>query len=237
MAFYKSFSNTKPTKLGKWIVASKYASMAKAISNQIDLDGAKILEIGPGAGEFSDRLRTLGADMHMIEPSNYSRTVLAEKGYKNIEDYFAPPLRDADNTYDAIIMINVFEHLQSHSNAIQMMDEINRTLKEGGILVVNTPEVLFFGLYFWESDYTHNYVTTRNRFEQIFIDYEMKIEIKRLYSGPIHGFWTPIISYILRAMFFIDLIPSFRIRKKINKLRFNLLTNVFFITRKENSSN
>lgn len=237
MAFYKSFSDTTATPIGKWIVNTKYNSLIKSISKQIDLEGATVLEIGPGTGEFSDKLRELGVDVHMIEPNSYLKEILGKKGYTKIENYSVPPLTAENNTYDLIVMINVFEHLHNHENAVHMMKELKRTLKDDGILAVNTPEVLFFGLYFWEADYTHNYVTTRNRFEQMFIDFEMKVEVKRLYSGPIHGWWTPLISYFMRSLFFIDLISSFKIRKKINKLRFSLLTNVFFIARKQKNSN
>jgi SAM-dependent methyltransferase len=233
MGFYKAFAqHDKTTTLGTFFVEEKAKSIVKAIKKHYALDGSKILEIGPGRGLLAQKLRDQGADVTLAEPSAHMQNILRSKGFEKFRNYFVPPIVEKDNSYDIIVMHNVFEHLHTHADAMHTMEEIRRVLKDGGLFVVNTPEVLHWGIYFWDGDYTHNYVTTRSRFEQIFTDYSFEEKVKRLYSGPFHGFWTPIVTWIVNSMFFVDWISDTKLRKKINKLRFGLLPNIFFVVKK-----
>jgi hypothetical protein len=55
--------------------------------------------------------------------------------------------------------------------AIAMVSEARRVLKPGGILFVVVPDYLKERGFFWDIDYTHNFVTTERRVRQLLHDH------------------------------------------------------------------
>ena len=99
-------------------------------------DGGKLLEIGCSKGLF----------LHLADKQGFSVSGLdvSEYAAKYIKDNFGFPvaccdITDADfsdNFFDAIVMIDVIEHLE---NPAQVLKECCRVLRPGGLLVIDTP--------------------------------------------------------------------------------------------------
>jgi 2-polyprenyl-3-methyl-5-hydroxy-6-metoxy-1,4-benzoquinol methylase len=106
------------------------------VLNNLFPERGKVLEIGSYLGVFLNRIRADGWDVRGLEldpgPANYSRS-------KYGLEVIGEPLSNAgfsDDEFDAVVMLHVIEHV---SNPVEILHEIHRILKTGGVLIVETP--------------------------------------------------------------------------------------------------
>ena len=64
----------------------------------------------------------------------------------------------------------VLEHMSGIDTARQFTAEALRALRTGGVLFVVVPDYLKERTFFWDVDYTHNFVTTERRVKQLMVD-------------------------------------------------------------------
>lgn len=112
---------------------------------QLDLlelrPGLRLLEVGFGRGEFLKYCAERGAEVAAID---YSPDAL-EIGRKTLADYPTADLRVADCTnlpfdsdsFDRVYSGDVIEH-QDQADGVQMLKEMRRVLRPGGMLLVHT---------------------------------------------------------------------------------------------------
>lgn len=97
----------------------------------------KILDIGCAAGFFLTAAKERGWETYGVEPNTY----LSEYGKKEFElNVFNGTLKEAgfqDNFFDVVTMWDVLEHT---TDPLSELQEANRILKKGGVLVVNFPD-------------------------------------------------------------------------------------------------
>lgn len=99
-----------------------------------NLDPGVILDIGCGIGAVLEGIDD-GWEKHGVEVSKYA----AAKA-NNYGKIFLGELHNAkypSNYFDAILLFHVIEHLNS---PIEVLIEIHRILKDGGYLIVGTPD-------------------------------------------------------------------------------------------------
>jgi len=114
-----------------------------------DVPRGKLLEVGCGAGQGILQMKRAGWDPEgqEIDPSAAKRArdltgVTVHVGVLN-------DLALKEDTYDAIVMNHVIEHL---IDPVALLKECLRLLKPGGVLVATTPNVESYGLrYFREK--------------------------------------------------------------------------------------
>jgi 2-polyprenyl-3-methyl-5-hydroxy-6-metoxy-1,4-benzoquinol methylase len=98
-----------------------------------------LLDLGCGRGCFLLNFVNSGFDYLGIEPRKRIASIAKERvGADNI---FCGTLKEAnlpDSKYDVVTMINLIEHLPSPFDTLR---EVNRVLKEQGILFIETPNV------------------------------------------------------------------------------------------------
>lgn len=108
-----------------------------------DLKGKKILELGAGAGVLADLLIQSGADYRGIEPSSPMHE-LAIKNFPILKNHLQKTTFDHLNLekdyFDAILMIDVFEHIPDPLNFLK---KIKGCLKKEGILYIEVPNESF----------------------------------------------------------------------------------------------
>lgn len=115
------------------------------------LEGCRdILDIGCGTGEFIKfaREKIIG-----IDSNKPSIKIAKERGFNVIEGNLLE-LPFGDNTFEGIHSAHVIEHLH-HEEAYQMLKEIDRVLKPGGILCISTP--LFHNKFYWNLTHVKPY--------------------------------------------------------------------------------
>ena len=132
-------------------------------------EGDKIVEIGPGQGDFAIECNDRKLDYIGIEPSDALRNELKKKGI-NVKVALVPPIPVEDECCDLLIASAMLEHLPSHVEAIKFANEINRVLKKGKCVCIIVPNYITSKEYFYEMDYTHSYITTKIRVTNLLRD-------------------------------------------------------------------
>lgn len=230
--FFDHFSQEdKPTKMGMWLV--------KALSRKIfrhtgAASGSSILEIGPGRGVFADICLEKGIEYVAVEPNRQMAASLEKRGAAVI-CAMVPPLPAVDKEFDVVVMINVMEHTNSMQDALEIARQIRTVLKPKGKLVICSPDYLNWRLNFFNCDFSHNYVTTRRRLNQLLVNAGFK-NIKSYYlCGPLTGFicfpLTALISLLpfrlLNALF-----PDNKVVYKLYKMQLTFLRKVLILGEK-----
>ncbi len=123
---------------GFWVGAGKQYldELEQAIVNHTLTGGDAVVEIGAGFGRLGGCYVGKYVAAHMVEPATNLRAEAA-RTYGDRASYheasvYALPF--ADDTFDAVLMVRVFHHLDRPDRALR---EIHRILKPGGRLVFN----------------------------------------------------------------------------------------------------
>jgi 2-polyprenyl-6-hydroxyphenyl methylase/3-demethylubiquinone-9 3-methyltransferase len=96
------------------------------------LKGASVLDLGCGKGRFAARLQEMGARVVGLDRS---QAMLAEgRGLDRVLGS-AARLPFSDGSFDAVVAIEVFEHLPSNFE-LAVLAEIRRVLRPGGVVAV-----------------------------------------------------------------------------------------------------
>lgn len=113
-------------------------------------NGAKLLEIGCGRGEFLEGFKKLGLDCYGVDLSDYCIRNKASLDVIPL-DITKEKLPFADNTFDIVYHKSLLEHFYTPDS---LMRETFRVLKPGGELIVLTPDWKSQMRTFYE-DFTH----------------------------------------------------------------------------------
>lgn len=168
MAFYKSFSEKKLTTYGS-ARRGKIEQHRLALLHRFRTPPGVMYEIGPGHGTLAEQAVRAGWTYTAIEASPILVEVLRGKGLTVIESW-TPPMPIADDAADVVYADQVLEHMSGIDAARQFAAEALRALRPGGLFFVVVPDYLKERTFFWDVDYTHNFVTTERRVTQLFND-------------------------------------------------------------------
>ena len=96
-------------------------------------------DLAAGEGAFSVRLKELGHEVTAIDFSdeNWKAPEIALE-MQNLDGEFAEKILAGDNKFDAVIAIEIIEHLE---NPFRFARECAKLLKSGGLLFLTTPNV------------------------------------------------------------------------------------------------
>ena len=172
--FYRSFSEKEMTDYGAGrrgrIEQSRLALLTPYAKPPGDM-----LEIGPGHGTLAMQASAMGWRYRCIEASPILADVLRKKGLEVIEA-FTPPIPVADASADVVYADQVLEHMAGIDAARAFVAEARRALRPGGVFFVVVPDYLKERTFFWDVDYTHNFVTTERRVRQLLYDGGFTVE-------------------------------------------------------------
>jgi len=232
-AFFEHFSKQdKPTGTGMRIVE---ALAVKIFRYAVVKSGNSVLEIGPGRGVFADICMKEGIEYHAIEANRRMAEALQSKG-ANVTSAMVPPLPALDTEYDVVVMVNVMEHMSSMKDALQITKDINKVLKSKGRFVICSPDYLNWRKNFFNCDFSHNYVTTRRRLEQLLLNAGFD-NIQSCYlCGPITGLSCILLTALVSRFpfgFFNALFPKNRLFYKLYKIQLTFLRKVLISGEKQ----
>lgn len=168
--FYNHFAKRKRNKLGSFLVKKTFEKLAKIVAKDSPVN---ILEIGIGKGIFYEQLKKEMPEMNYtgIEAS---AALFLEAKNKNINaiNCFVPPFPDVleNNSFNLIIMSHVIEHFKDYKEIFDVLKSVNNLLKQGGHILLFYPCAIDYGMDFFDGDYSHSYITTKNRINSLLED-------------------------------------------------------------------
>lgn len=111
-----------------WLAYVYVRKLARSLGRP-DLDGLRILDFGAGRGDMLEALRGVGARAVGVEPHGFE--YLQSKGFKVYRT-----LPEVPGTWDGIVMIDVFEHLEK---PWETLTSLRNLLAEDGWIYIATP--------------------------------------------------------------------------------------------------
>jgi SAM-dependent methyltransferase len=231
-AFFNHFSQRdKPTNAGMRLVRA----LARKIFDYAEIaPGQRVLEIGPGRGDFADICLERGVEYSAIEANRQMAESLEKRG-ANVVRAMVPPLPALDKTFDVVIMINVMEHMNGMENALQITQQIRDVLKPGGKFVICSPDYLNWRRNFFNCDFSHNYVTTRRRLKQLLTNSGFSHTRNCHLCGTLTGFPCFFISALVSRLPFGILNAMFAESKvfyKLYKIQLTFMRKVLIVGQK-----
>jgi SAM-dependent methyltransferase len=166
--FYRSFSEKQLTSFG----SSRRGRIERtrlALLMSHRAPPGDMLEIGPGHGSLGEAAVQAGWRYRCVEASPILQELLRSKGF-DVIDAFTPPIPVADVSCDVVYADQVLEHMSGIDAARAFVAEARRALRPDGVFFVVVPDYLKERTFFWDVDYTHNFVTTERRVRQLLYD-------------------------------------------------------------------
>ena len=231
--FYKTFSEKKLTSYGS-SRRGRIELHRLGLLHRYKTAPGEMVEVGPGHGTLAEQAVQAGWAYTAIEASPILIEVLRKKGLRVIESW-TPPIPVPDASTDVVYADQVLEHMSGIDAARLFTAEARRALRPGGVLFVVVPDYLKERTFFWDVDYTHNFVTTERRVKQLFNDGGFDI----LHVERSIGLATGIARDVLAAAALLVNIPGVdalsrytRSEELLFKVRKNLFETLTFVARK-----
>jgi SAM-dependent methyltransferase len=194
VAFYRWFSDRQKelTSFGRARRDRTERSRLALLMRHVKTPG-EMLEIGPGHGTLALNAVATGWRYRAMEASPILIEELRRKGLEVIEGW-APPILAQDTSADAVYADQVLEHMSGIDAAREFVAEARRVLRPGGAFFVVVPDYLKERTFFWDVDYTHNFVTTERRVRQLLYDggFEIKEVVRSI--GAATGFGRDLLA-------------------------------------------
>jgi len=138
----------------------------------------RVLEIGAGRGDFAEYLKGVDGGVRYtgVEANEALADRLTERGFDVYRAIIPPfPARLPKNEFDLVIMCHLFEHFMDWREAAGVLGEISAHLKPGGRLLLFHPDFMDWGADYFDGDYSHSLILTRNRVNNIVSDNGFKV--------------------------------------------------------------
>jgi len=193
--------------------------------------GGSVLEIGPGRGEFAQLCLERKLEYHAVEPNAGLAESLRSRG-ANVVCARVPPLPALDRKFDLVVMINVMEHMSGLEQALDTACQIRQVLNPGGKFLIHCPDYLSWRRHFFNCDFSHNYVTTRRRLDQLLVNAGYGGIRSRYMSGPYVGAAAVILAAVASHMPFgalEALFPRCPLCSRLYKLQLTLSRRVLIL--------
>lgn len=231
--FYRWFSQGRLTRFGR---ARKDRTNRRRLGLLMERarPPGTMLEIGPGHGSFGVLATSAGWRYRAVEASPSLAAALRARGFAVVRAW-APPFAIGNASCDVVYADQVLEHMPGVGEAREFVAEARRVLRPGGLFFVVVPDYVKERTFFWDVDYTHNFVTTRRRVGQLLLDGGFETEAAVDSIGNATGFGRDLLAAasILPNLPGMDTLAGwtgtsdllFRIRK-------NLFATIEFVARK-----
>ncbi|MEV1167649.1 class I SAM-dependent methyltransferase [Nonomuraea sp. NPDC049784] len=123
-----------------------------------DVSGARILDVGCGAGHYAAELSARGAQVVGVEGSatllRHARARLNGDAELLLHDLEEPLDFAADASFDGVVCALVFHHVR---NRARLLDELRRVLRPGGWLLISVTHPTADWHHFGGSYFSHDW--------------------------------------------------------------------------------
>ncbi len=140
MYFYEKFADDFDSKMNMYDTKKRLDVVFNELLTE-DITNKKVLDAGCGTGWFSKGAVDRGAQVTSMDLGEKLLSKVAEKceSERVVGSILQMPF--PDNTFDIIISSEVIEHVPSPFEGVK---EMYRVLKPGGILILTTPNQLWY---------------------------------------------------------------------------------------------
>jgi SAM-dependent methyltransferase len=231
--FYRTFSEKRLTRSGE----ARRDRIERARLGQVmrhRQPPGTLLEIGPGQGGIARLARDAGWTYSAIEPSPILAAQLRTAGFDVIEAW-TPPIASGDATEDVIYLDQVLEHMPGIDAARALVAEARRVLRPAGVLFIVVPDYLKERGFFWDIDYTHNFVTTERRVRQLLYDGGFEVVEMVRSIGAARGIARDLLAAVslMTNLPGLDAVSRYtRTEELLFKVRKNLFETLAFVSRR-----
>ncbi|MBU6142090.1 methyltransferase domain-containing protein [Patescibacteria group bacterium] len=186
--FYKNYFEIEK---GHWLMMGRRAIVVDNLKKYLNKNpnDIKILDFGCGSGLFVEELAGIGYDPYGIDISSEAIAFGRSRGIKNIKTISSHKVEFDNNTFDAILALDVLEHLENEDWAIK---EIERVLKPGGFFIIMVPAFMF--LWGVQDEVSHHY--RRYTRHQLLSKIEQVSSIQSVRSTYFNTFLFPPIALV-----------------------------------------
>jgi SAM-dependent methyltransferase len=232
MSYFDHFAESESTSVGSFLQRKTMKTEYSMITKYLTADkNISILEIGPGQGILASMFLKSGyRNYDIVEPNQTLRQKLIRQGVRKAKNYMIPLLQEKNASYDAIIAMDVFEHLNDSREAMLFISDAARVLKKQGLLIILSPDLNDWKQDFYNCDFSHSNPTTVRRTMQLFYN----SGIKTLTYKYIYCCFTGLLGYLVSRP--IKCLTMFSFgnsqNSRIYKLRLNFLRRFIIIGRK-----
>jgi SAM-dependent methyltransferase len=225
--YYSHFADRKRNKWGSLLVKKVFEKLAKIAAEGSPV---KILEIGIGKGIFFEALKKEIPQMEYtgIEASEALFAEAKSKGINAIKCLVPPFPKELENgSFDLVVMSHVIEHFLDWREVLEVLNAINALLKNGGKLLLFYPCARDFGMDFFETDYSHSYVTTSGRVDCLLADTGFRVIKRDSYRACFNNFrfFFFCISKIINRFAFLNV----KTRDTFNKNLLTVAEKIYYI--------
>ena len=231
--FYRTFSEKRLTRSGE----ARRDRIERTRLGQVmrfRQPPGKLLEIGPGQGGIARLAKDAGWAYTAVEPSPILADQLRTSGFDVIESW-TPPIPSADASQDVIYLDQVLEHMSGIDAARALVGEARRVLRPAGLLYIVVPDYLKERGFFWDVDYTHNFVTTERRVRQLLYDGGFEVLEMVRSIGAARGLARDLLAGIslVTNLPGVDALSRYtRSEELLFKVRKNLFETLAFVARR-----
>lgn len=136
MYFYDGFANQFDERMNMYDTNKRLLIVFDQMLGSQDLQGKRLLDAGSGTGWFSKAAHERGADVYSLDIGLNLLNIVGQKcgSKKTVGSVLRIPF--ADNTFDHVVNTEVIEHTPA---PMQVIPELYRVLKPGGVLVLTVP--------------------------------------------------------------------------------------------------
>jgi hypothetical protein len=139
----------------------------------LDIQG--IFEVGIGFCELADYCRRHNINWTGMDASPKLLSQARKSGFTVYEGH-APILPEVTESFNTVFSAHLIEHLKNYEEALNFLENCKKQIKEkqGRYLILLFPDIEKIGNFFWQ-DYTHAFVTTKKRIEDMLFDTGFKL--------------------------------------------------------------
>jgi SAM-dependent methyltransferase len=175
-------------RLAKFQAQRLIPALAKPALNGLP-ENLHVLEIGVGRGDFAQYLKSVDANYTGIEANKVLCDRLNEQGFNVICSSVPPfPQELGKAAFDLVVMCHIFEHFMDFKEALKVLGEIYALLKPGGRLLLFHPDYLDWKADYFDGDYSHSLILTRNRVDNLVQDAGFKVIHRDGFRSFFRGF-------------------------------------------------
>ncbi len=134
-----------------------------------------VCEVGVGFAEFANYCRDNGISWVGIDANDNLCNLLRQEGF-TVYKSVMPQFPEIQEECDAVFASHFIEHLNNVQEALAFVQSSRDLLKSKGgrYIILLYPDIEKIGAFFWQ-DYTHSFVTTKKRIEDLLYDSDFEI--------------------------------------------------------------